>query len=189
MADTFTVTNLIQGVGTLYTGDFGADEPADTAVNTTPASGDWTSIGGTTGGVQLAINQTYAELAVDQSVDTPGRRLTAREMTVQTQMAEPTLDNLKLVLNGGTVTTGSGFKAMDPETPDIGAEPNYIATLFDGHAPNGTRRRVIGRRMLSTDNAQFAYAKDNQTVFTVTFSAHYVSASITPFHIVDEEAA
>lgn len=189
MANTVTVTNLIQGVGSLYTGDFGATEPDDDAVNTTPATGDWTYTGGTLGGVKLAVNQTYTALAVDQTVDTPGRRLTAREATVQTQLAEVTLDNLIFALNGGTVTTGATFTAMEPEDPDIGAEPNYKAILFDGHAPGGKRRRFISRRTLSTDNVEFAYAKEDQTVYTVTLSSHYVSSSIKPFRITDEKEA
>ena len=45
---------------------------------------------------------------------------------------------------------------------------------------------VILRKVLSSDNVEFAYKKEDQTVFSVTWSVHYVSNSIAPFKIVDE---
>ncbi|NIB31141.1 hypothetical protein HBB16_04465 [Pseudonocardia sp. MCCB 268] len=56
----------------------------------------------------------YTELAVDQIVDVPGRRLTKRDMTLQTNMAEPTLENLAVAMNAGTVTAGTGVKSLEP---------------------------------------------------------------------------
>ena len=44
-----TATNLCLGPGTLYTGAFGAAEPADADVNTTPEVSAWTDLGGTPG--------------------------------------------------------------------------------------------------------------------------------------------
>jgi hypothetical protein len=42
------------------------------------------------------------------------------------------------------------------------------------------------RKVLSSDNVEFAYKKEDQTVFSVTWSVHYVSSSIAPFKIVDQ---
>src|SRR3546814_10945908 len=50
----------------------------------------------------------------DLVVDIPGRRLTKREFKLNTNLAEPTLENYQLASNGGTISTGSGFKAYDP---------------------------------------------------------------------------
>lgn len=182
-----STSNLLLGPGTLYYGDFGATEPADTAVATAPDSGDWTDVGGTNDGVTLSIEQEYTELTVDQIVDRVGSRLTNRTMTVATNLAEPTLENLSLVVNGGgTVSSGSGYKSFSPANDTSATQPTYCALIFDGIAPGGGIRRVFGRRMLSTENVEFAYSKEDQTVFSVTFTAHYVSNSITPFKIVDE---
>lgn len=138
-------------------------------------------------GVTLTINQEFTELAVDQIVDVPGRRLTKRDMTIGTNLAEPTLENLSLATNGGgTITTGTGFKSLEPSNDTSATQPSYVAGLFDGIAPGGGTRRVIVRKMLSTDNVEFAYTKDAQTVFTVLFSAHYVSSSIPAYKLVDE---
>lgn len=182
-----TATNLTQGPATLYTGAFGATEPADTVVNTTPPSSSWTDVGGTNDGVKLSIDQTYTELEVDQIVDRVGSRLTKRDFMVETTFAEPTLANLSLAMNGGTSASGSGYSSFEPSYASSATQPTYKALLFDGWAPGGAyNRRVIVRKALSTDATELAYTKDKMTVYGVKFAGHYVSASIAPIHIVDQ---
>jgi len=180
-----SVTNLIQGPGKLYLAAFGATEPADIDVGTVPDV-DWTDVGYTKDGVELAIEQEYSELEVDQLVDVPGRRLILRDLKVTTNLAEATLANLKLAMGGGTEDTGVGFESFEPLTPS--GEPSYIALIIDGLAPNGLVRRVIIRKSLQIGSIEFAYAKDEQTVFAVEFGAHYVSSVVAPYKIVDEIA-
>lgn len=182
-----TTANLVLGPAKLYSGAYGAVEPADTAVNSAPAASAWSDVGGTMGGVAIAIDQTYTELEVDQIIDSVGRRLTKREMTVTTSLAEPTLNNLSLILNGGTQASGSGYASYDPLTASSATQPTYIALLADGWAPGGAfNRRLIVRRCLSTAKTEFLYKKDGQSVFAATFNVHYVSSTVTPFHIVDQ---
>lgn len=181
-----TATNVIMGPGTLYTGAFGATEPADTAVNTTPQASAWTDVGGTDGGVKFGIDNTYTELQVDQVVDRLGSRLTKRDFVVSTNLAEPTLANLSIALNGGTAATGSGFASFEPNYATSATQPTYVAVLLDGFAPSQFRRRVILRKALSTAKVDSEYTKDKQTFFPVEFTGHYVSASIAPFKVVDQ---
>lgn len=179
-----TVTDLTQGPATLYFGAFGATEPLESAVNDTPAASAWTDLGGTLDGSKLVIKQNYSMLAVDQLVDVPGSRLNTREITIETQMAEPTLDNLSLALNGGTISTGAGWEAYEPIDSDAATQPTYKALLLHGWI--GVRRRmVVMRRVLSVEGQETEYKKDGQTVFKVKLQAFYVSPSIRPFRIVD----
>lgn len=182
-----TVTNLIQGPATLYIGAFGAAEPEDTAVATPPVSPAWKDCGGTSGGLTLSINQTYSQLSVDQIVDTPESRLTGRVITVATSLAEGTLTNLKTVLNGGTVTDDAvaHTQTYDPDIADSATQPDYAAIIFDGWAPALLRRRVVVRKVLSTAEVGIAYTKDGQTLFPVTFTAHYVDSTTPLFHVCD----
>lgn len=188
---TVTVTNLIQGPGTLYAGTYSAtaaNEPANTAINVAPAASAWTDLGGTQDGVNLELAREFSDLAVDQLVDVPGTRLTKRQFTLATNLAEATLENFSRASNqdpATAVTSGSGYKEYSPEDTPVG-EPLYVALIFDGFAPGGLRRRIFGRRMLSTDPVQFAYKKDGQTVFTVKFSGFYVSSSVRSYKIVDQ---
>ncbi|WP_018502983.1 phage tail tube protein [Parafrankia discariae] len=183
-----SASNLTMGPGTLYHAPFGTAEPADADINTTPASSGWTDVGGTTDGIQLKVDQTYKELEVDQIVDIPGRRLTKREATIETKLAEPTLANLSLVLNAGTPMSGANYSTYTPGNDTSASQPRYAALCFDGIAPGGFRRRVILRKTLSVEGISLAYSKDNQSVFTASFSAHYVSPSIPPFRVIDQTA-
>jgi hypothetical protein len=185
-----TATNLIMGPGTLYTGLFGATEPLDAAVNTTPQASAWTDCGATDGGATLTIDQKFTELTVDQVVDSLGRRLTQREIMVDTNLAEPTLANMNLAMNGGTQATGAGFATLDPLNVTSATQPTYVALILDGYAPGvaGWRRRVIFRKCLNITSIKSTYAKDKEVYIPVSFAGHYVSPSITPFHIVDQTA-
>lgn len=188
-----TVTNLIMGAGDVYAGDFGATEPADTntALNSAPST-PFVDCGGTTDGVNLETNLEYATLKVDQIVDNPGRRLTGREFNLTTNLAEPTLANLSLAMNKlGTTTVGTAPAVstfVPTAAPRPGSVPTYAAIIIDGSAPQGFRRRVIGRKMLSVEGAKFAYSKDDQTVLAVSFAGHFVSDSIPPYKVQDGTA-
>lgn len=189
-----TVTNLIQGPGTLYKGTqftttySQAAEPGDTAVNASPSATAWTDVGGTQDGVNLEIGREYAELEVDQIVDVPERRLTKREFAIATNLAEATIENLALAMNevAATVITGSGNKTFSPTPGSSATQPNYVPLILDGYAPSQLRRRVIGRKMLSIDPIAIAYRKDAQAVWTVRWAGHYVDASTPLFKVIDQ---
>jgi hypothetical protein len=187
-----TATNLIAGAASLHVGDFGAVEPLDTAVATDLDDEVWRDLGGTQDGVTLTVSREFFRLAVDQVIDAPGRRLTERDVTVSTNLAEGTLENLALAMSqaeasvtvGGTGATG--FAAMDLLGDDSGAEPDYVAVILRGRAPAGKKRNVIIRKALSIEEVESAYTKDNQTLIPVTFAAHWVSPTVRPVRVVDE---
>lgn len=183
--------NLIQGTGFLYRGAFGAVEPADGTLGTPPATGVFGDVGFTRDGVELMISQEFSELEVDQIADVPERRLVRRELVIRTNLAEPTLENLRVALNGGTLSaptapgTGThGTRAFEPVSRTSG-RPTYNSFIFDGIAPNGLPRRVIVRKGLQISDVTMAYRKDDQTVYSVQFAAHYVSPEIAPYRVID----
>jgi hypothetical protein len=175
--------NLIQGPGTLYKGNYGATEPA---VNTAPPASSWTDMGGTQDGVKLTVDQTYSELEVDQITLRVGSRLTKQDFMIETSLAEATLTNLSISLNGGTAASGSGYESFEPNVTSSATQPNYFAVILDGYAPEQLRRRIIGRRMLNTESSELAYTKDKQTLIPIKLAGHYVSSVIAPFHITDQ---
>jgi len=137
---------------------------------------------------KLNIDQNYFELEVDQVVDVPGRRLQKRETKLETSLAEPTMANLALTLNDGTVTASAGTFAYDPANTTSATQQTYKSVLFDGWAPGATplRRRIVLRRCLSVEGLkEMSYTKDKQTLIPVVFAGHYVSASTTPFKLHD----
>jgi hypothetical protein len=183
------------GPATIYVGTFDGTttrEPADTAVNSTPAGSAWTDIGGTDGGATFAVDPKFTDFAVDQIVDTPGSRLTSRTIMVTTTMSELTLANLATALNSTVGATGSGFATFEPNYGQFASQVPYFAVMLDGWAPSPTnsnsnfRRRVILRKVLQTGKVEPAYAKDKQSGLAVQFQAFYVSSTIAPFKIWDQ---
>lgn len=187
-----TAINLSAGPADLYVGNFGAAEPADSAVASVPSSAAWTDMGGTMDGVTLTIDQKYFALEADQSPDRLGSRLQSREVRVETQLAEVTLANIQFALGGGTVASSASFATYDPQAGTTAAsQPNYRSMIVDGWAPGASpfRRRTVIRKVLSIEGIkEKAYKKDGQTVMPVVIVAHFVSASTLPFHIVDQTA-
>lgn len=179
------VSNLVLGPATLYWGALGATEPADAVIAPAVA---WTDLGATQDGVSLTVEQEYTELEADQILDVAGSRLVKRTFTIETNLAEHTLENLKIALNGGTITSTAGKAVYEPTKMVTSAEPTYTALLIDGVAPGGNPRRIVVRKALSTAGVEFAYHKEDQAVYAVTFTAHFVSPSIAPFVIIDKVA-
>lgn len=173
-----TSTNLIQGPATLYTGVFGATEPA--TVSAVPGAG-WTDVGGTKDGVELTVADEYAVLDVDQIIYEIARRRTKRVVSVKTSLAEATLANLALAI----ANTAPAANVLTADDGLAAFAPAYGALLIDGLAPGGFRRRITIRKTLPTDSVGMAYKKDGQTLLPVTWTLHWVSPSIPPFKIED----
>ena len=176
-----TSTNLIQGPATLYVGAFGVAEPLTVA---TAPGADWVDVGGTKEGVELSVAKEFAVLEVDQLIDEVGRRVTKRTVSIKTALAEATLANLAIALS----EAAPAGQVLEPTADLTSFSPAYKAVLLDGIAPGGFRRRIIVRKALSTDSVASAYKKDGMTLVPVTFTGHYVSASIKPYKIEDATA-
>lgn len=173
-----TSSNLIQGPATLYIGAFGVAEPA--AIATAPGAG-WTDVGGTKDGIEWSVADEYAVLDVDQIIYEIDRRRTKRVVTLKTSLAEATLANLAQAI----ANTAPASNVVDADDGLAAFAPAYRALLLDGIAPGGFRRRFILRKTLPTDAVATAYKKDGQTLLPVTWTGHWVSASIKPFKIED----
>lgn len=171
-------SNLIQGPATLYIAPFGTAEPATIATN--PATG-WVDVGGTKDGIELAVADEWAKLTVDQVLYDIESRRTGRAVTLKTSLAEATLDNLAIAI----ANTAPAANVLTADDGLSAFAPSYRAALLDGIAPGGFRRRIIVRKVISTDSVAMAYKKDGQTLIPITLTGHWVSASIRPFVITD----
>lgn len=182
--------DLVLGPATLYIASYGATEPANGSVGSAPDPLVWTDLGGILGGVELSIDQEWIEVELKQLPDKPMKRLKRRRLSIKTQLAEPTLANLAYALNDTAAVTGQVF---EPTVRSEASVLSYNALIIDGWAPgfNDTthkhkRRRLIIRKCLSVDNVQMGYNKEGQTVYTVTWTCHYVNSTTPIFRIVDQ---
>ena len=186
-----SATNIIAGAATLWAGALGALEPLDTDVNAPFDDEVWRDCGGTDDGVTTTVSHEWFQARMDQVIDVPESRKTARTITVATNLVEGTLENLKLALaesseivSGGTGPTA--FQSLELTGDDSGDVPDYAAIILRGRAPAGKRRLFIARKVLQTEDVESAYKKDDQWLIPVTFTAHWVSPSVRPFRIVED---
>lgn len=190
-----TAANVLMGPGNVYYASYGTAFPADSAA--TIAGGPpalFTDLGGTHGGVTMMLDQTMQDLDVDQVPDPIGSRMTARKAQLQMELAEVTLGNLSVALNGlVTIGTQSSYTTADLVTTTVGFQPTYISLIFDGFAPTlstgaAARRRMNAYKVLSTAKIQEKHDKKNQRTFAVTFTCYWVSATQSLVHWVDQTA-
>lgn len=193
---TITPTELLAGPAAMYISaiDWAIGmEPSDTVVNGSPAASAWTDVGGTDGGLTITVNQSYFAMRVDQVPDVLGYRLTERSVTAATNLAQPTLEKLAMILNespsASAISTGSGYKKYEMTPGQSVMFPAERAILIDGWAPGtAKKRRVILRRVTSIENVGSAMNKGALTVFPVTWGAMYVDNTTSPVKWVDEVA-
>jgi hypothetical protein len=174
-----TASNLTAGPGDLWTAPVASTEPVGSAA---PAAA-WIDAGGTTDGVSVSVKLSFLELEVDQVNETPERRLTKRETSVSTNLAETTIENLAVALNEPVPgAAASGVQSIEPDGTISGGgyRPGYRALLFrgPGYGAAPALSQVIVRKALSTEGAEFAYKKDDQKVYKTTWMAHWVSTAV-----------
>lgn len=187
--------NIVMGPAFVYWAPYGSTEPAYSALTSPPSSAVWTDVGGIADGtsVLLEIEHSLTDLAVEQLIDRVGARVTKRVIQLTAALNEATLQNMQLAMNQLlTISPGSGYTVADLQTGITSVQPQYMALIIDGYAPTtGTteiacRRRAIVRKALSSSKVDLEYEKTKQTVYNTTWSAFWVSSSVSPVEIIDQ---
>lgn len=191
-------SNLVMGPAILYVAPFGTAEPQDSAVTPTgyltPPGAGWIDVGATDGGVAFEADSTYTPLVADQVTMDLGARLTEMKMSVTAKLSEMTLTNLNTALNNiSSVGSGSGYSTLDIPVGLTSTQPTYAALCIYGWAPMLTTgypalRRIIVRKVLSQTKVSMMFDKKTQASYDTTFSAYFVSSSLPPVHITDEDS-
>jgi len=135
-------------------------------------SGAYANVGYTNNGLQITYNPTYGSVTVDQLLDTAKLFKESMEVMLATEFTEATLENVLRVFGQGSATLSND--ALGLEAGALGQEPTERQLIAVGLAPrnsaNKKRERVYyARRVLSVQQSQFTLARNNPTVFPVTF--------------------
>jgi hypothetical protein len=185
--------NIVQGPANLWLATFGATEPVDSAVATDPSS-PWVFAGGTETPVVLEEDLTYTNQRVTQIQMPLGARITDYAITVKTMMSEANVANLQWALNQlNTVVVSSGYTTGDRQVGVASSQPSYSALIVDGWGPllntgASARWRHIVRKVISQPKIVRNYDPTKQVGYDVTFTAFFVSSSISPLHEVLQTA-
>lgn len=134
---------------------------------------DSTAVGATSGGVKATRKQTMTDLEVDQIVGVIKKALSKDSMTVETTLAEATLDNLQIAWG----VTAAPVVATSPAstTLSVGVESSPVehTLTFVGPCPPGTgsytTRTVTFHRAVNVTTADMDMQKDKEQGYKVTF--------------------
>jgi len=172
------------GPGLLYWAPAGTADPT-TAVtgsiisDTLPVA--WKQIGYTENGSEFSYELSSDDVVVAEVLDAISHKTTGRSGSVAFEMAEVTVKNLVLALNGGTVTnTGTGATALwTYEPPNIGSEVR-VALIWQSE---DNTERWIFRQVFQTGSVTVGRRRgaDKATV-PVTFSLE-VPTGARPFKV------
>ena len=191
-------SNIIVGAAALFTHDAGpigydsdgkitdaqaaTDLPAFTAsatsykdtLSTSPANADYTNIGYTSNGLELAFQPDFGDVAVDQLLDVA--RLFKQGMTVNlnTSFAEATLENLLVAIaSNEEISTGSNLSTLRMSAGDIGDVPLERGIVAvgpgSGSASINKERIYVAYRALSIENVTVSAKRDEASMFEVSF--------------------
>lgn len=156
----------------------GGTSPAVSIVRTTPGFGlydpvgTWTELGATKGGISIDRNNTETQIDVDQILQAVAAIPDEYEMTVTTQLAETTLENIQLAWEGGAITTDVTQTPNERHLP-LGAPLAYtqrrLAVVHQkslGPSANRIRAHVfrIAMRSPTTSRVTFNKTGDQQTI-------------------------
>jgi hypothetical protein len=163
---------ILVGVGELFVGPASEPEPLVTA---TPA-GLWVSMGETDGGVTITPTQSITTFNTDQTTAPVKAIRTDETLTIETNLAEATLEHLAAVLSQTvtdtpptTAITGIGTREM---TLYRGPNVAVKAVLFRGVSPYGdfNGQFYIPYGFMDGDTGM-SFSKDGKTLIPVSFQA------------------
>lgn len=157
--------------------------PTKATLTDTSGTAAWRDVGFTQEGVEVAYEPDFGEVEVDQLMDSAKLFKQGMRVTVNTTLAEATLENLLVVWGAqpaSRTTTGSGatlVETLDIQAGALGDDPVERGLVFVGPAPRNTtdnsrRERVYHvKRAIQTESSSHALRKAEGTVFPVSFRA------------------
>lgn len=183
------VRNILVGFGDMYYADQGTELPdfASSAndvrlQDSLDADANWKYVGATQEGIELAYEPDYGEVEVDQLRDAAILFNQMTMVSLNTTLAEATLENLLLAwgladeflqqVDGKVDSFSVGNAPVDPVERSIAFVGKGAPTTYtDGEETiTAARDRVyLGRRVLSVEGATLNLSRTENTAYPVTF--------------------
>lgn len=167
--------DVLVGAGKVYIAGGGTALPAAVAsvsMNTTIAADtNWRYAGDTTDGIEIAFDRDVTEIEVDQYKSPVAYVVNALTVSVNTNLAAATLDNLKLAwgygaapVTGGVLNLGEQDGIFCVAVAVVGKAPRGTAT-----ASQQTERLYYAKYATNLEASSHSLTKDGMTVFPVSF--------------------
>jgi hypothetical protein len=136
------------------------------------AQSGWEDLGATKGGVTVSTNHTEETLTVDQIFGDIDSAPTAWEASVQTALAEMTLENLQVAWEGSAITTNAdGERVFGFGQPDEYTK-RRLAVLFKHPRTDKIRATVVRIAQLQPVESSIVFNREgDQMTIPVQFKA------------------
>jgi hypothetical protein len=171
-----TPGNISIGAGNIYAAPLGSTEPTDLVSAWNAA---WVQLGYTDKGSKFEYSLKTGNIEVAEELDVVKIASTGRELKVTFDLVEITANNLKRVLNGGTITTNTGNVYYDP--PVLGAETR----LMLGFQSLDGLERWIWRQTMQVSNVTVNREKaPAKTMYPATFQCELPTSGLLPFRAI-----
>jgi len=150
------------GPGYLYAAPLGTTEVSDLITAWEAVSAAWIALGYTETGSEFDYALTTGQVMVAEELDPLSIATTGRTSTLVFNLSQLTSTNLKLAMNGGVITTGTGLVAIEP--PDLGTE---VRTMLGFESEDHTERWIY-RQCFQSGTMKISRAKGaaNATIST-----------------------
>lgn len=197
----YQTKNIISGAAALYFSTLSSDDenwagsvelpaydPLVSMRDTLEEDAGWQSAGFTMEGVEVEYTPEFKDVEVDQLLDAASIYKTSQTLSVNTTLAEGTLENLQIVwampadalaafstheTGFGGDTLVAGDKELGIAGGSLGDAPIERSLAFVGSAPRKQGRRAERvyhlRRVLQTESSSFGLRRAEETVFPVSF--------------------
>lgn len=186
----YQVRNIIIGAAALYISAEDSTDAGYTAPSlpTAPAAGasfstaldsaaDWRHAGFTTEGLEISYEPDFGDVEVDQLLDSAKLFKQSMRVTINTTLAEASLENLLVAWgqSSNTLTTSGTADTLGIAAGALGDEPVERSLVAVGPGPraasDGAKRERIyhARRVLSVEASAHSVRRNEATVFPVAF--------------------
>lgn len=171
---------LALGPGYLYLGPLGTDEPTDLTTPWASVDPAWTELGYTNEGSEFTYELSSEPIEVAEELDPVAIALTGRNMGVNFALAQITATNLKVAMNGGTITSGTGIVHFEP--PALGDEVNVmIGFESEDHSERWIYRQCMSQGQIGIPRRKGADKALINCEFLMT-----KPPDLAPFHVILE---
>lgn len=172
----YTTTNVLYGVGILFTAIVGTAVPSDQnlGVGTAWTGLGWAYVGSTEAGVTVTFNPTTQNLNIEEQPTPVGVAVSTADLQVTANLSEETLQNVNLAWgNGGTIAvTPAGAGQPGKQVLTLSTTFQNMAVALVGKNQLGFARVLYIPTVVSAGQVQTAYRRAaQQRLYPLTLSA------------------
>ena len=162
----YTTTNVLYGIGILFTATVGTSVPSDQnlGVATAWTGLGWAYVGGTEAGVTVTFNPTTQDLNIEEQPTPVAVAVSTATLQVTCTMSEETLFNVNMAWgNGGSIAvTPAGAGQPGKSVLTLSTNFQQMACALIGRNQQGYARVLSIPQVMSAGQVQTAYRRAAQ---------------------------